>query len=31
MADHDFSVAGYDKDAAKIEDLYKEHEQLDIR
>jgi 6-phosphogluconate dehydrogenase len=31
MADHGFSVAGYDKDSAKVEALKRESEQRDIR
>src|SRR5688572_24078976 len=31
MADHEHSVAGYDKDAAKVAALRKEAENLDIR
>jgi 6-phosphogluconate dehydrogenase len=31
MADHGFSVAGYDKDLAKVEALHRESEQRDVR
>ena len=31
MADHGFSVAGYDKDAAKVETLRQESKERDVR
>jgi 6-phosphogluconate dehydrogenase len=31
MADHGFSVAGYDKDSAKVDALHKEAEERDVR